>query len=81
MAYFFIDRKGRRWLLMLSLAAMFPLLLATAWSFRADGTLQQGLVATFLILYTIVSLRFPFESWRCCNNWLIIDLLRPIAQV
>ena len=62
-AYRYIDRKGRRWLLMLSLAAMFPFLLATAFSFHApdppnDGPqtgLQTGLVATFLVLYTIVS--------------------------
>ncbi|KAL8689183.1 MAG: hypothetical protein Q9218_005086 [Villophora microphyllina] len=49
---------GRRWLLMLSLAAMFPLLLATAFSFKAaplnaTTPLQQGLVATFLVLYTM----------------------------
>ena len=53
-AYFYIDRKGRRWLLMLSLIAMFPFLLATAFSFNASGALGQGLVATFLVFYTIV---------------------------
>ncbi|KAL8790892.1 MAG: hypothetical protein Q9213_000317 [Squamulea squamosa] len=51
--YFYIDSKGRRWLLMLSLAAMFPFLLATAFSFTANNPPQQGLVATFLVLYTI----------------------------
>ncbi|KAL8950681.1 MAG: hypothetical protein Q9222_003291 [Ikaeria aurantiellina] len=51
-AYFYIDRQGRRWLLMVSLAAMFPLLIATAFSFIANGKLQKGLVATFLLLFT-----------------------------
>ncbi len=53
-AYFYIDSKGRRWLLMLSLAAMFPFLLATAFSFEADNPPKDGLVATFLVLYTMV---------------------------
>lgn len=52
-AYFFIDKKGRRWLLMVSLTLMFPLLLATAFSFNADP--WQGPVTVFLILYTLVS--------------------------
>ena len=68
-AYRYIDSKGRRWLLMLSLAAMFPFLLATAFSFQAPDPpktgpqtgLQTGLVATFLVLYTIVS-PFPLFS-------------------
>ncbi|KAL8937673.1 MAG: hypothetical protein Q9216_004307 [Gyalolechia sp. 2 TL-2023] len=47
-AYFYIDSKGRRWLLMLSLAAMFPFLLVTAFSFTAHNPPKQGLVATFL---------------------------------
>ncbi|KAL9044923.1 MAG: hypothetical protein Q9214_001974, partial [Letrouitia sp. 1 TL-2023] len=52
-AYFYIDSKGRRWLLMLSLAAMFPLLLATGFSFKATRTItENALVATFLVLYT-----------------------------
>lgn len=52
-AYFYIDSKGRRWLLMLSLAAMFPLLLATGFSFEATHTItENALVATFLVLYT-----------------------------
>ncbi|KAL9043899.1 MAG: hypothetical protein Q9214_002928 [Letrouitia sp. 1 TL-2023] len=50
-AYFYIDRKGRRWLLMVSLTLMFPLLLATAFSFKADR--WQGPVTVFLILYTM----------------------------
>ena len=61
-AYFYIDTKGRRWLLMLSLVVMFPFLLATAFSFKATNPsgqelkpAGQGLVATFLVLYTIVS--------------------------
>lgn len=56
-AYFFIDTKGRRWLLMLSLALMFPFLLGTAFSFKAtDGSPRQlGLTAIFLVLYTMVS--------------------------
>ncbi|KAL8691783.1 MAG: hypothetical protein Q9224_004096 [Gallowayella concinna] len=60
-AYRYIDRKGRRWLLMSSLVAIFPFLLATALSFLAEaGTPQQsGLIAFFLIVYTIVTtLRF-----------------------
>ncbi|KAL8679448.1 MAG: hypothetical protein Q9186_004278 [Xanthomendoza sp. 1 TL-2023] len=54
-AYRYIDRKGRRWLLMSSLVAIFPFLLATALSFLAEaGTPQQsGLIAFFLIVYTI----------------------------
>ena len=55
-AYFYVDTKGRRWLLMLSLVLMFPFLLATAFSFNAPNrSSQQGLIATFLVLYTVVS--------------------------
>ncbi|CAO1598709.1 hypothetical protein XANCAGTX0491_002469 [Xanthoria calcicola] len=55
-AYFFIDTKGRRWLLMLSLALMLPFLIGTAFSFKAaeDSSRQRGLTATFLVLYTMV---------------------------
>lgn len=53
LAYRYIDSKGRRWLLMFSLAAMFPLLLATAFSFNTQY--HKGPVAVFLVLYTIVS--------------------------
>ena len=35
---------------------MFPFLLATAFSFNPDGSRNDGLVAFFLVLYTIVSL-------------------------
>lgn len=53
-AYFYIDSKGRRFLLMVSLAAMFPLLLASGFAFEAKNTTtQNGLVATFLVLYTL----------------------------
>ncbi|KAI4099508.1 MAG: hypothetical protein LQ339_005935 [Xanthoria mediterranea] len=54
-AYFFIDTKGRRWLLMLSLALMLPFLIGTAFSFKAaeDTSRQRGLTATFLVLYTM----------------------------
>ncbi|KAL6719777.1 hypothetical protein ACLMJK_001698 [Lecanora helva] len=52
-AYFYIDTKGRRFLLMASLAAMVPLLLATGFSFLTDSNaVKVGLVSTFLILYT-----------------------------
>lgn len=56
-AFFFIDTKGRRWLLMPSLALMFPFLVGTAFSFQATegSTRQKGLIATFLVLYTMVS--------------------------
>ena len=53
-AYFYIDTKGRRFLLMASLAAMVPLLLATGFSFLADNnSVKVGLVSTFVILYTL----------------------------
>ncbi|KAL8969936.1 MAG: hypothetical protein Q9183_001756 [Haloplaca sp. 2 TL-2023] len=52
-AYFYIDSKGRRWLLMLSLAAMFPFLLATAFSFNASQPPREALLALFLVLYTV----------------------------
>lgn len=53
-AYFYIDSKGRRFLLMVSLAAMFPLLLASGFAFEVKNTTtQNGLVATFLVLYTL----------------------------
>ena len=62
-AYFYIDKKGRRWLLILSLAAMFPFLLATAFSFQPgnspqnpDNSPRKSLVALFLVCYTMVSL-------------------------
>ena len=55
-AYFYIDSKGRRWLLILSLAAMFPFLLATAFSFEPDNPSNKGLIAFFLVCYTMVSL-------------------------
>ena len=55
-AYFYIDTKGRRWLLMLSLTLMFPFLLATAFSFKVpDRSSQQGLTAAILVIYTVVS--------------------------
>ena len=53
-AYFFVDSKGRRFLLIVSLAAMIPLLIATGFSFTADSnSAQTGIVATFLILFTL----------------------------
>ena len=53
MAYFYIDTKGRRFLLMTSLATMVPLLLATGFSFMSENnTVKVGLVSTFLVLYT-----------------------------
>ena len=69
-AYFYIESKGRRWLLMLSLAAMFPFLLATAFSFDANQPAQRGLVITFLVLFTTV--RHPRRNFlkthtpSCC---------------
>ena len=53
-AYFYIDTKGRRFLLMTSLASMVPLLLASGFSFMADNNaVKIGLVSTFLVLYTL----------------------------
>lgn len=54
-AYFYIDSKGRRWLLMISLALIFPFLLITALSFSAHDPPKHRLVEAFLVLYTIVS--------------------------
>ncbi|KAL9585010.1 MAG: hypothetical protein Q9203_004431 [Teloschistes exilis] len=68
LAYRYIDSKGRRWLLMFSLAAMFPLLLATAFSFKAQY--HKGPVAVFLVLYTIIATMeemnyvFGVSTWR-----------------
>ncbi|KAF1987671.1 MFS general substrate transporter [Aulographum hederae CBS 113979] len=54
-AYFFIDSKGRRFLLLFSLLLMLPLLLAMAFSFRIpDPTTRLAVTETFVILYTIV---------------------------
>ena len=53
-AYFYIDSKGRRFLLMASLASMVPLLLASGFSFMAENNaVKVGLVSTFIILYTL----------------------------
>lgn len=52
-AYLYIDIKGRRWLLMLSLALIFPFLLITALSFSAHDPPKHRLVEAFLVLYTI----------------------------
>ncbi|CAO2657097.1 Nn.00g059000.m01.CDS01 [Neocucurbitaria sp. VM-36] len=49
-AYWFIDTKGRRWLLLTSLLAMFPLLLAMAFSFLSTSIAMREI---FLILYTM----------------------------
>lgn len=52
-AYWFIDEKGRRFLLLASLVAMVPLLIATAFSFKIDGqTARSAVVELFVILYT-----------------------------
>jgi len=49
-----VDSKGRRFLLIVSLAAMIPLLIATGFSFKADNSSAQiGVVATFLMLFTL----------------------------
>jgi MFS family permease len=59
-AYWFIDSKGRRYLLLMSLLCCFPLLLATGFSFKIGGDSTEtknpartGVVAFFLILYTM----------------------------
>ncbi|KAG8533920.1 uncharacterized protein KY384_001661 [Bacidia gigantensis] len=53
-AYWFIDTKGRRFLLMVSLAAMFPLLLAVGFSFEVESNSGRlAAVAIFLILYIL----------------------------
>lgn len=53
-AYFYIDSKGRRFLLMTSLAAMFPLLLASSFSYKVEGISgKMAAVTTFLILYVL----------------------------
>ena len=57
LAYFTIDSKGRRFLLLLSLVLMVPLLIAAGFSLginTADpnNPIRIGLFETFLILYT-----------------------------
>lgn len=59
-AYWFIDSKGRRYLLLMSLLCCFPLLLATGFSFDIRGDdintrspARTGVVALFLMLYTL----------------------------
>ena len=53
-AYFYIDSKGRRFLLMTSLAAMFPLLLASGFSYKLESNSGKiAAVTTFLVLYTL----------------------------
>ncbi len=52
-AYWFIDGKGRRFLLLASLTAMVPLLLATAFSFKLqEATAKHAVVEVFVVLYT-----------------------------
>ena len=52
-AYWFIDTKGRRFLLLASLTAMVPLLLAAAFSFKLqDPTAKHVVLEVFVILYT-----------------------------
>ncbi|PGH14042.1 hypothetical protein AJ79_03312 [Helicocarpus griseus UAMH5409] len=54
-AYWYIDSRGRRFLLLLSLILIIPLLLATGFSFEIEpvkSTAQTGCVSFFLILYT-----------------------------
>lgn len=57
-AYWFIDSRGRRFLLLMSSLFCFPLLLATAFSFKIDhgdsmSHARTGVVALFMILFTI----------------------------
>ena len=53
LAWFYIDSKGRRFLLLASLIAMVPLLLATAFSFKIDASdARLGVIEFFVILYT-----------------------------
>ena len=53
-AYFYIDSKGRRFLLMTSLAAMCPLLLASGFSYKIESDSGKiAAVTTFLIIYTL----------------------------
>ena len=51
-AYWFVDVKGRRYILLSSLIAMVPLLLATGLSFMIDGSAKVPVTEIFLILYT-----------------------------
>lgn len=52
-AYWFIDGKGRRFLLLASLTAMVPLLLATAFSFKLqEANAKHAVVEVFVVLYT-----------------------------
>lgn len=57
LAYFTIDSKGRRFLLLLSLVLMVPLLVAAGFSLRInsshpDNPTRVGVFEIFLILYT-----------------------------
>ena len=53
LAYWFIDSKGRRFLLLASIIAMVPLLLATGFSFKIQAyTARIAVVETFVVLYT-----------------------------
>jgi hypothetical protein len=52
-AYWFIDNPGRRFLLLASLIAMFPLLLATGFSFSITNEASRtGAICLWLCLYT-----------------------------
>ncbi|KKA23334.1 Sugar transporter [Rasamsonia emersonii CBS 393.64] len=57
LAYFSIDSRGRRFLLLLSLVLMFPLLIAAGFSLEINNTVRNnparvGVFEFFLILYT-----------------------------
>ena len=53
-AYWFVDTRGRRFLLLTSLLCCFPMLLATGFSFKIeDDSARTGVVAMFLILFTL----------------------------
>ena len=68
-AYWLIDSKGRRFLLLASLFAMVPLLLATAFSFKIPNQTARFAVAeVFIIIYTAAYspgagvVPFPYSS-------------------
>ncbi|KAL8783577.1 MAG: hypothetical protein Q9195_009349, partial [Heterodermia aff. obscurata] len=79
LGYIYIDTLGRRFLLMASLAMMFPLLLATGFSFEASNiSTQNGLVATFLILYTFAV--GVFRVFLLFYNWLDVLPIQHLAN-
>lgn len=94
LAYFTIDSKGRRFLLLLSLILMIPLLIAAGFSLQIDrlhpnNPTRVGLFATFLTLYTaayspgggVVPFLYSSEIFPLVNRGMFQSVIFSIYQL